>query len=144
MIEGLDQPPVADGDPRDGGDIAEGGRIYVSVTGLRLKRFWHRWEFSRLAMAAMMQARAAPGCLMAEGRGIDGVHHTRSAWASREAMLAFLHSGAHLEAVCAFHRIATGKTYGAEMAEMPDWDTLHRLWQIEGRDYLRVADSPDS
>ena len=40
----------------------------------------------------------------------------------------------------AFQRIATGKTFGAEMAEMPDWETLHQLWRSDGRYYL--AGSP--
>ncbi len=109
--------------------------IYVSITGLRLKRFWHRPVFWRLARASMEQALRTEGCLIADARTINRVHHTRSAWSSRAAMLAFLHNGAHLEALRAFRRIATGKTFGAPMAELPDWPEVHEIWCEYGRQY---------
>ena len=40
----------------------------------------------------------------------------------------FIHSGAHLNAIRAFGKIATGKTFGFETDEIPDWDAVHRLW----------------
>jgi hypothetical protein len=106
--------------------------VYISITGLRVRHFWQQPVFWRHAIASMIQARAADGCLQAESRTIGGIHHTRSAWRDRDAMLAYLRSGAHLGALKVFQRIATGKTYGYEATEIPDWDVVHRLWHDHG------------
>lgn len=81
-----------------------------------------------------MQAKAAPGCLQADARTINGVHHTRSLWTSRAAMLAYLREGAHRAAMPVFPRIATGKVLGFEAESLPDWDEVHRLWEEKGRE----------
>lgn len=108
--------------------------LHVSITGLELKRIWHAPRFWRHAMASMAQARAADGCHAADSRTIKGVHHTLSVWSSRQAMLAYMRSGAHLDAMKAFRSIATGKTYGFEADHIPDWSDVHRLWHEHGRD----------
>ncbi len=108
--------------------------VYVSITGLQVRRFWHVPTFWRHAIASMAQAQRAEGCLGASARTINGVHHTRSIWRDRKDMLAFLGKEAHLEAMKLFPRIATGKTLGFEATEVPDWDEVHRLWRTQGRD----------
>ncbi len=108
--------------------------VYVSITGLRVRRFWHVPTFWRHAVASMTQARQADGCLGAAAKTINGVHHTRSIWRDRQDMLAFLGTGAHLDAMKLFSRIATGKTLGLETADIPDWDEVHRLWKTQGRE----------
>lgn len=108
--------------------------VYVSITGLRVRHFWQQPIFWRHAIASMVQARVAEGCLQAEARTINGIHHTRSVWRDRAAMLTYLRSGAHLKAMKLFSRIATGKTYGFETTEIPDWAEVHRLWQDHGRE----------
>ncbi|AGI67209.1 hypothetical protein OAN307_c15360 [Octadecabacter antarcticus 307] len=107
--------------------------VYVSITGLRLKKVWHAPVFWRHATASMSQAKAAEGCLSADARTIDGVDHTLSVWTSRDAMRAYLTKGAHLNAMKTFKRIATGKVYGFETATVPDWPQVHRLWLDEGK-----------
>ncbi|MEL6644038.1 MAG: hypothetical protein AAFQ79_08895 [Pseudomonadota bacterium] len=107
---------------------------YVSITGLRLKRFWHSPRFWRHATRSMVQAKGAPGCRRADARTINGVHHTRSLWDSRKDMIAYLRSGAHREAIAIFPAIATGKVLGFEAEELPDWDEIHRRWEAEGRE----------
>ena len=107
--------------------------VYVSITGLKVRHLWQVPVFWRHAIAAMMQARAADGCLRAETRTINGVHHTLSVWRDREAMLAYLRTGPHLAAMKVFRRIATGKVHGFETVEVPGWDRVHQLWQDEGR-----------
>ena len=106
--------------------------VYVSITGLQVRRPWHLPVFWRHATASMAQAQRAPGCLEAAARTIGGVHHTRSVWRDRSDMLAYVRSGAHLAAMKAFHQIATGKTVGFTTADIPDWDEAHRLWVEEG------------
>jgi hypothetical protein len=108
--------------------------VYISITGLRVRHFWQAPIFWRHAIASMIQARAADGCLQAETRTIDGIHHTRSVWRDRAAMLVYLRAGAHLNAMKVFKRIATGKTYGYETTQIPDWTEVHQLWHDRGRE----------
>ncbi len=108
---------------------------YVSITGLRLKAIWHYPHFMRLSIPAMAAAQSAEGCLSASARHINGVHHTLSVWTSREAMLVFMRGKAHRLAMKDLQKIATGKTYGAEMEEIPDWSEVHALWEKNARSY---------
>lgn len=107
--------------------------VYVSITGLELRRIWHAPLFWRYAIPAMNQAQNATGCLSAEARTINGVHHTRSVWEAKQAMRAYLGAGAHLKAMKAFGTIATGKTFGFETDVVPSWDDVHHLWLENGR-----------
>ena len=107
--------------------------VYVSITGLKLRRIWYAPTFWRHAMASMAQAQSATGCLSAETRTIQGVHHTLSVWTSKEAMLAYLTQGAHLKAMQLFGKIATGKTFGFETHIIPGWDDVHRIWRDQGQ-----------
>ena len=107
--------------------------FYVSITGLQLKRVWHAPKFWRHAAASMSQAKSADGCLSADARTINGVHHTLTVWTSRKAMLAYLSEGAHLKAMKAFKSFATGKVYGFETAKVPEWPIAHALWLDKGR-----------
>lgn len=107
--------------------------VYVSITGLQVRRIWHLPAFWSLATPAMAQARGAPGNVSADARSIGGVHHTRSVWTDKAAMQAYLSTGAHLEAMRRFHTIATGKTVGFVTAEVPDWAEVHAIWVAEGR-----------
>ena len=90
--------------------------FYVSITGLQLKKVWHAPTFWRHAAASMLQAKSDDGCLSADARTINGVHHTLTVWTSRKAMLAYLSEGAHLKAMKAFKSFATGKVYGFKTA----------------------------
>ena len=107
--------------------------VYVSITGLRLKRFWHYPRFAWHAARCMAQAKGAPGNLRAEARTINGIHHTLSVWTDRDAMLAYVTSGAHVRAMPAFRSMAVGKVLGFEAAAPPAWADVHGLWQDKGR-----------
>ena len=107
---------------------------YVSITGLTLKSRRHVLHFWWHAIASMTQARRAPGNLSATQRIIGGVHHTVSVWDDEQAMRTFLRSGAHLKAMRAFRRIATGKTVGFTAEAAPSWDDVHAIWVTRGRE----------
>lgn len=66
---------------------------------------------------------------------MHGYQCTVSAWESREVMLEFMRSGAHLKAMKAFNSIATGRTYGYESESIPSWDEAYNLLQEKGKDY---------
>jgi len=111
------------------------GTIYVSITGLALKRPWHLVRFYWHAVRSLRQARTAPGNLATSVKTIDGVHHTLTVWESKEVMRRFLHSGAHQSAIRAFRSIATGKTFGFETDRVPSWSEVQGLWRERGKDY---------
>ena len=110
-------------------------RVYVSITGLKLRRPWHIFSFYLHATLSFRQARRAAGNLRSEARSIHGVHHTLTVWKSEAAMRAFLGTGAHARALKAFARMATGATFGFETDRVPSWDEIPRLWRERGRRY---------
>ena len=106
---------------------------YVSITGLSLKSPLQAPAFWWHAVRAMGQARATPGLIRAEARRIGGVHHTLTLWESREAMRAYLTTGAHLAAMKAFHRLATGATIGFDCDIPPDWGEVPEIYATRAR-----------
>jgi hypothetical protein len=108
---------------------------YISITGLRLKSPLHAPRFWFHAVRSMAQAQRAAGNILADARTVDGVHHTRSVWQSREAMLAYLKSGAHVKAMGVFPKIATGRTYGFDSEQIADWDHCLDQWRRFGREF---------
>lgn len=107
--------------------------VYVSITGLQVRRVWHIPSFWLHAMRSMAQARNAHGNISADARTIDGVHHTLSVWTDKDAMRAYLTAGPHLEAMRLFPNIATGKVVGYLAKQSPDWSEVHAIWQERGR-----------
>ncbi len=108
--------------------------VYVSITGLRLKRRRFAPRFWWHALRSMAQARRAAGNLRVDARTIGGVHHTLSVWTDEPAMRTFLVAGAHLQAMRAFRSIATGKTLGFTTTQVPDWETVRDLWARTGKE----------
>ncbi|WP_205910354.1 hypothetical protein [Rhizobium sp. FKL33] len=106
--------------------------LYVSITGLRVRRLWHYSRFVFHAARSMIQARSADGNLFADARKIHGVHHTLTVWTDRSVMLAYLRAGAHRRAMVAFPSIGTGYAFGFEAVDRPEWSAVHALWLDEG------------
>jgi len=102
--------------------------VYVSITGLRLKSPIYALPFWWHAIPSMIQAKNAPGIISADGRKINGVQHTLSVWTSKEAMRAYLLSGAHQRAMANFSSMATGYAFGFLAQQPPVWDEVHALW----------------
>lgn len=109
--------------------------MHISITGLKPKgiagyiRFWFH------AIPTFSQARTAQGNLHAEVKRIRGHQCTLTAWESRDAMLTFMRSGAHLKAMKVFPEIATGKIYGYEAENIPTWDEAFTILMEKGRVY---------
>lgn len=87
------------------------------------------------AIPSFRQAQTAKGNLYCSVKRIQGQQCTLTAWESRDIMLEFMRSGAHLKAMKQFHKIATGKTYGYESTAIPDWKQAFSLLQEKGRVY---------
>ena len=109
--------------------------MYVSLTQLRPKGVISFFRFWLLAAPSFRQANSARGNLSLAVKRIKGYQCTITSWESREAMLDFLHSGAHQKAIQAFHKIATGRTYGFESDQLPTWSEAMVLLKEKGKDY---------
>jgi hypothetical protein len=108
--------------------------VYVSITGLHVRRVWHVPSFWFHAVKSMAQARKATGNISASARTINGVHHTLSVWTDKSAMRVYLTGGPHLAAMRLFPRIATGKVVGYLATQAPDWSEVHAIWLERGRE----------
>jgi hypothetical protein len=82
----------------------------------------------------MAQAKSAPGNISTDARNIDGVQHTLTIWTDEAAMRAYLVRGAHMQAMRAFHSIATGKTIGFTSETIPTWADARAFWEERGRE----------
>lgn len=108
--------------------------LHVSLTALRvdnplrLPLFW--WHTIR----SMRQARSAPGNLLVDARYINGAYHTLSLWTSRSAMMTFLRSGAHREAMARFPSASMGRVAGFQAGKAPGWAEVPELLRKWGRD----------
>ena len=111
------------------------GSIYVSVTGLRVKKFWLYVLFYRYAVPSFMQAQKSSGILFAEVKRIEGVEHTLTVWKSKRDMQKYKYSGIHKKAIEKFRMIATGSTFGYESKVVPNWEEAIARWKSEGRPY---------
>lgn len=109
--------------------------MYISLTQLKPKGVISFFKFWVLAAPAFRQAQSAKGNLSVVAKRIKGYQCTITSWESREAMLDFMRSGAHFKAIQAFHKIATGRTYGFESDQLPSWSEAMVLLKEKGKDY---------
>lgn len=109
--------------------------MYISLTGLKPKNVWRTIQFWRHAIPSFKQVQTASGNLHYAVKKYKGVQCTITAWESREKMLEFMRSGAHLNAMKAFHTIATGRTYGYEGEQIPSWEEAFLMLEKKGKIY---------
>jgi hypothetical protein len=109
--------------------------MYISITGLKPKGIIGFFRFWRLAIPSFAQAQTANGILFSQVKRKGGFQCTLTAWESRDHMLHFMRSGAHLKAMKAFHQIATGRTYGYESDQIPTRDSAYSDLINKGKVY---------
>ncbi|WP_299473741.1 hypothetical protein [uncultured Roseibium sp.] len=112
-------------------------RYHVSVTGLRLKGWFHVIRFWRHAAPSFRQVKDAEGIVMAKVLKRGGVHHTLTVWESETAMKRFLYRGAHRMAIKAFPAIASGTTCSFPSDVIPSWDEALEYLAKHGRFYSK-------
>ena len=110
---------------------------FVSITRLRLRSWWYVPGFVWHALRSRRQAAAAPGNLatavLNEARR---TFWTRTVWRDEAAMLAFMRSGAHRQAMrhlpewCDEASVAH---WQQASPEPPCWMEVHRRMQRDGR-----------
>ena len=109
--------------------------MYISLTQLKPKGIVSYFRFWVLAIPTFRQAQIAKGSLSVTAKRVNGTQCTMTSWESREVMLEFMRSGAHLKAMKAFHKIATGRTYGFEADQLPTWSEAMVLLNERGKSY---------
>jgi hypothetical protein len=109
--------------------------MYISITGLKPKGILGFFKFWMLAIPSFNQAKTAKGNLHSEVKKMHGFQSTITAWESRELMMQFMRSGAHLKAMKAFSSIATGKSFGYESETIPDWEEAFSMLQEKGKNH---------
>jgi hypothetical protein len=107
--------------------------MYISLTGLKPNCFVSYLRFWLLAIPSFRQAQTAAGNLHCDVKKVKEYQCTITAWESREVMLNYLRSGAHLKAMKAFKQIATGPTFGYESDTIPSWDEAYVLLTEKGK-----------
>jgi hypothetical protein len=109
--------------------------MYISITGLKPKGILGYFKFWMLAIPSFSQAQAAKGNLHSAVKKMHGFQCTLTAWESRELMMQFMRSGAHLKAMKAFSAIATGKSFGYESETVPDWENAFTMLLEKGKNH---------
>jgi heme-degrading monooxygenase HmoA len=111
--------------------------MVVSITRLRVRRWWYLPAFVLTAIRSAKQAAAAEGNLAAALlRDRNRVFWTATAWASDAALKAFMHTPPHgpaMRKLLEWCDEASLVRWAQETAALPSWDEAHRRLQQDGR-----------
>ena len=107
--------------------------MYVSITGVKPKGLIGWIRFLILTMPASKGAQKAEGILHCVFNSRYGFQHTLTVWKSKEHMLGYLTSPAHLKAMKNLSKIGSGKVYGYETNSIPSWEDAFTELDKNGR-----------
>ena len=107
--------------------------MYVSVTGVKPKGLLGWIRFWTFAIPASKGAQKAEGILHCALNSRNGYQHTLTVWKSKEYMLGYLTSPAHLKAMKNLSKIGSGKVYGYEANSIPSWEDAFTELDENGR-----------
>ena len=82
-----------------------------------------------LAIPAFKKAKSSDGILFCEAKLVKGYYHTFTVWDSKESMIKFVLSHAHLKAIKAYPKIAKGFTVTYEGDNIPSWEDALTIWE---------------
>ena len=109
----------------------------ISVTRLRLRRWWYLPPFVIEALRSQRQATAADGNLhVALLRDRHLTFWTATSWTSEAAMKAFMHATPHgpaMRKLMDWCDEASVAHWTEDGGDLPSWDEAHRRLQKEGR-----------
>ena len=111
--------------------------MLISVTRLRVRKFWFLPGFISYATRSNNQARHAPGNLGVELlRDAKKTYWTCTAWENEAAMRAFMMASPHREAMgklAEWCDEASVVHWTQATPDLPDWNTAHMRMATEGR-----------
>lgn len=107
---------------------------YVSLTLIHVKSLLVFPRFAKHAYRSNKAAMRTIGCLGVQTKALSFLNHsTMSLWDDRKSMLQFLRGPVHLDAIKVFDEIGTGRVYGYEADQLPNWERAETLLREEGR-----------
>ncbi len=109
--------------------------MIASITELNLKNFWSYLKFIPHAIRSHRQARLSSGLISISTKS-NGflVQRTLTIWNDEKSMHHFVRSGAHLDAMKVFSKIANSSfTAHYEVNGTPSWDEAMVYLKSHGR-----------
>jgi len=107
---------------------------YVSLTLIHVRSIFAFRHFVPHAYKSFRTAKNSNSCLDVKTTAFGFYDHsTMSLWDDRTAMVEFLISTEHREAMKVFDKIGTGRVYGYEASHLPDWSEAKDLLKDHGR-----------
>lgn len=109
--------------------------MFVSVTELHLKGVLSFIRFIPHAIKSKMQADQADGVksVQVSSQGLL-IQRTLTVWESKDHMLKYMRSGAHIDAMKIFSKIATDSfSYNFESESLPTWENALELLKQHGK-----------
>ena len=108
--------------------------MVVSLTSIRLRKWWQFFQLSYFGMTIFRQLRRQPGCLRMKNTGFGYWHYTLSVWENEEAIKPFVRSGAHLHAMKFSRRLSHEiRTYTYRTDRIPSWKEAKQLLRERGK-----------
>lgn len=107
--------------------------MLIVVTELHVRNFWRFFEFVKLSIRSMKEAKKTAGNIHATaGNGGWRIGYTLTAWENKEAMMDFRNNGAHKKAMTKVRKLSTKyKTLLWEADTIPTFkDAKARLDEI--------------
>jgi hypothetical protein len=109
----------------------------ISITRLRVRRWWFLPQFFIEALRSAKQAASADGNLhVALLRDRHSTFWTSTSWTSEVAMKAFMHATPHgpaMRKLLDWCDEASVAHWTEDSGELPSWDEAHRRLEKEGR-----------
>ncbi len=98
--------------------------MHISLTHLRLKSLWKIYPFYKYNSKVQQQIKSAEGVLSSEAKGTSFVSfYTKTSWKSKDDMLKFMRSGAHVIAMKESSQFALKvTTHGYSSEALPSWN----------------------
>lgn len=97
--------------------------MIIVTTELHVRSFWYFFEFAKLSVRSLKQAKKSAGCIYvsASNKGWR-IGYTLTVWENKEAMLSFRNTGAHKEAMLKIRKLSNQyKTLAWETETAPSW-----------------------
>ena len=108
--------------------------MVITVTSIRLKRLWHFFKLTYLAMHVVRQMKGQAGFIKMKNTGFGYWHYTLSVWESEAHAKSFARAGAHLQAMKAGPTIATEvRIYTFQSDHIPGWKEAKQLVLERGK-----------
>ena len=108
--------------------------MIVTITSLRLKRFWGFFKLSWYGFKINKQARREKGFVKMKNTGFGKLHYTISQWQSEDDLKRFARSGAHLKAMKESSQLASEIiTYSFPSENFPSWGDAKVRLQENGK-----------